>query len=190
VGFARFVPSLVEVERIQEREADAVDAVLARLRTAHAPREDKQLALFIRYHEETRNYARLISTVSLLFAGIGFCVIVIAFATAQPATALTDQGRALLMAFAGVVIEAVSSLFFVQSNRARKAVAEFLDRLREDRKLDRALDLAATVPHEALRSRLQTMIALSFINRPVSDELLISLFGIGSDQDRDERREE
>jgi hypothetical protein len=73
---------------------------------------------------------------------------------------------------AGAIVEAVSGLFFVQSNRARQLMVEFFDKLREDRERDRALDLATEVPDEQIRSRLQATLALSLASASVPESVM------------------
>jgi hypothetical protein len=61
-----------------------------------------------------------------------------------------------------VIIEAVSALFFVQSNKTRQLMTEFFDKLRSDRKLDESLQLMANIPSDVISSRLRAVVALHF----------------------------
>jgi hypothetical protein len=71
------------------------------------------------------------------------------------------QAANVVTLVAGAIVEAVSALFFVQTNRARVLMVDFFDRLRTDRKLREALSLAVEVGDPRLQSRLQTLLALT-----------------------------
>ena len=79
---------------------------------------------------------------------------------------------------AGTVIDAVSALFFVQSNKARQLMSEFFDKLRVDRKLEESLRLCNDIHNPDLRNRLRTLIALNFSDVKPREELLSSILGI------------
>jgi hypothetical protein len=85
---------------------------------------------------------------------------------------------------AGTIIESVASLFFVQSNRARRLMVDFFDRLRTDRKLLESLKLVASVPDQKLRSNLQVMLALSLADAKTSPAVLGAVYGreIGAEE--------
>ena len=68
----------------------------------------------------------------------------------------------ILNLVSGTIIEAVAALFFVQSNRARRLMVEFFDRLRADKKLDDALRLAQEIGDGHIQSRLKVLLALDF----------------------------
>lgn len=104
--------------------------------------EDKQFALLKQYHDQGLAQSRVSFWFSLIAASVGFMVIVTAFLIADSGVAITQQGRAALTLLAGTIVETTAGLFFVQSNRARKLMIEFFDRLRMDRKLFEALKLA------------------------------------------------
>lgn len=81
----------------------------------------------------------------MVFASLGFLVIVLAFVTVF----LSDDGGVdsanVITLVAGTIVEVISALFFVQTNRARVLMVDFFDRLRVDRKLREALSLAEQV---------------------------------------------
>lgn len=66
---------------------------------------------------------------SIVFASIAFCVIIFAFATHDRA----DLWGTVVKAASGTVIDAVASLFFVQSTNAQKSMSDFFEKLRLDR---------------------------------------------------------
>ena len=79
---------------------------------------------------------------------------------------------------AGTIIDSVSALFFVQSNKARQLMSEFFDKLRIDRKLEESLRLCSDIHNPDLKDRLRTLIALNFSDVKPKDELLASILGI------------
>jgi precorrin-3B methylase len=106
-------------------------------------------------------------------------VIVSAILRVERGVSLAEQTQVIVPITAGAIIDAVSALFFVQSNRARQLMTEFFDKLREDRKFDESLRLVNEVSDNALRSRLQTLLALNFAQVSSGDSMLrIVLNGI------------
>lgn len=67
---------------------------------------------------------------------------------------------AVIGIIAGAVINAVAGLFFVQSNRARKLMSEFFDRLRADRSAEAALGVVRGIADLPLRGRLEAVLAM------------------------------
>jgi hypothetical protein len=80
---------------------------------------DKQYLLLREYHAQGLAQSKISFWFSLVFAALGFAVIVSAIFTLQPGERLLDQGRTFISLVAGTVIDAVAALFFVQSNKAR-----------------------------------------------------------------------
>jgi len=122
----------------------------------------KQYALMQQYHAQGLAQAKISFWFSLIFASIGFTVIVVSLLTMDSRTALIDQGRTLVGLVSGTIIDAVSTLFFIQSNKARHLMTEFFDKLRIDRKFDESLQLSDKIPDTAVQSRLKVLMALNF----------------------------
>lgn len=128
----------------------------------------QQYTLLEEYHSQGLAQSKISFWFSLIFAAIGFSVVIFAIALylrEEPAagetltSSLQKPGFTLV---AGTVIEAVAALFFVQSNRARQLMTEFFDRLRIDRKLDESLRLAAEISDTEIQSCLMAVLSLSF----------------------------
>ena len=158
-----------------------LDAEIARVRSRLdkarvGDTSDKQFVLLEEYHAQGLAQARISFWFSLLFASIGFAVIIAAVAIMDKSVALAEQGRTWLTLVAGTVIDAVAGLFFVQSNKARQLMVDFFDRLRNDRKLEEALNIATRLPDSLLRSRLGVILALSLAETAPSDALVASIF--------------
>lgn len=139
--------------------------------------DERQFKLMEQYHEQGLAQSQAGFWFSLVMASVGFLVIVVAFLTADEGVNLTRQGRSFLTLLSGAVVEAVASLFFVQSNRARRLMVQFFDRLRVDRKLFEALVLAEAVHDSQLRSNLQVMLALSLAEAKTSPAVLNAVYG-------------
>lgn len=89
-----------------------------------------------------------------------------------------DQGRTFITLVAGTVIDAVATLFFVQSNKARQLMVDFFDRLRSDRKLEESLKLAVNIQDPELKSRLYALLSLNFAETKPTDSFLLAFLGI------------
>lgn len=76
---------------------------------------------------------------------------------------------------AGTIINAVAGLFFVQSNRTRRLMSEFFDRLRNDEKIFVAMGLVNSLKEKDAQTRLKCVLALSFSNVELSKDILESL---------------
>src|SRR5208283_3803426 len=88
------------------------------------------------------------------------------------------QAGSFITMVAGTIIDAVSALFFVQSNKARQLMSEFFDKLRADRKLEESLKLCNDIHNPDLRDRLRTLIALNFSDVKPTEAILSSILGI------------
>jgi hypothetical protein len=124
---------------------------------------DKQFSLLSEYHSQGLAQSRISFWFSLVFAGLGFAVIVTALLTMSNDVKLTDQTKPFISVVSGIITEAVSALFFVQSNKARALMIEFFDKLRADRKLEEALRLANDLPDAIMQSRLRILLALNLL---------------------------
>lgn len=140
---------------------------------------DKQYLLLREYHAQGLAQSKISFWFSLVFAALGFLVIITAIFTMDRGVGLGSQGRTFISLIAGTIIDAVSALFFVQSNKARQLMVDFFDRLRSDKKLEESLRLAAAIDDKQLRSRLNTLISLHFADIKPTDSFLTSVFGIG-----------
>jgi hypothetical protein len=121
------------------------------------------------YHDLSLGQSRLTVWFSLVFAALGFLVIV---------TGLMDGSllNGLLRVVSGVTMNAVASLFFVQSNKARELMTAFFDKLRSDsradRQLDESLELVREIPDAALKARLMATLALRFAGIKPENDIL------------------
>jgi hypothetical protein len=113
---------------------------------------------------------------SLIFASLGFGLIGLAVVEAEQLG--VSQGSTVVPLVAGVVVDAVAGLFFVQANRARLLMAEFFDRLRADERLRQGLQLVESITDSTLQSRAKMILALSLAAVETTDEQLNALIEI------------
>jgi hypothetical protein len=161
----------VDLDQAEKEIRERVDQDLEEAHTED-PRE-REFALMREYHAQGLAQSRLSFRLSLVFASLGFVVILLAVANSfanhyEPFSQATN----LVSLTAGSVTEAVSALFFVQSNRARALMVGFFDRLRADRNLREAQELAREVPDTALSARLLVLLALSLAEAKLDDRAL------------------
>jgi hypothetical protein len=160
-----------------------IDAEIERYRrktlsTSQSDPADKQFLLLREYHAQGLAQSRISFWFSLVFASLGFAVIIAAVMTMDRTAAIMEQGRTWVTVAAGTIIDAVAALFFVQSNKARELMVEFFDRPRNDRKLEESLKIASTLPDPTLSSRLGVILALNLADAKPSDDLVSKLFNV------------
>jgi len=132
------------------------------------------------YYTQVLNQSGISFTYSLVFAAIGFVVIIFSivpqdFQSTNRNTDRTDvtsgenapnpeerQNYKWAGLISGIVIEAVSTLIFVQTNNARKTMIEFSEKIRLDRRLNESLSLIDTIPNEKIQSRVKALLVLNF----------------------------
>jgi hypothetical protein len=81
------------------------------------------------YYSQILSQSKISFWFSLVFASLGFVAILFAafFYNAE------TSGSTVAQFIAGTIMEAVASLFFVQSKNAQKSMGDFFDKLRSDR---------------------------------------------------------
>jgi len=117
------------------------------------PFETEQLA---RYYAQTLSQSKTSFWFSLVFASIGFLVIIAAvFLTGM-------NSLAALQAFAGVVMNAVAGLFFVQSQRAQVSMGAFFDKLRDDRLHLESRKMCEAIENDDRRDQMRITLGLAY----------------------------
>jgi hypothetical protein len=96
--------------------------------------------------------------VSIIFASVGFLCVAggVAIVTFEHKSLST----AALPVISGVVVEAVSGLFFTINSLNQKNTVEFFDKLRHDRCIDYSLETAGKLSNDELSAKLQTLLTL------------------------------
>ena len=150
-----------------------------------APSEMQKLAYdatkFDEYHAQSISQCRVSFWFSIIFATIGFSLI------ATSVFAYSDKSG-YLGVIAGAVVEAVAALFFVQSNKARKLMSEFFDRLRQDRKLEESLNLCDAIDDEFVRNSLRLKLSLFFAGVEESNGIESEIINLARGNNTAERR--
>lgn len=134
--------------------------------------EEEKYELFLKYHSQGLSQATVSFWFSLIFASIGFIIIAMGILTVQSEIEIWKQGKAWISLISGTIIDAVSALFFVQSNKARQLMIDFFDKLRVDRKFEESLKLTNEIPDEAIRSKVKTLLSMHFADIKINDNNL------------------
>jgi hypothetical protein len=128
--------------------------------TADNTAEDKpfEVIALSNYYNHALSRANVSFWFSIIFGAIGFGVIIFAFATHDKA----DLWGTVVKAGSGTIIDAVSSLFFVQSTNAQKSMAEFFEKLRLDRLNSEARSLILEIENGERRDQLRAQLVLKY----------------------------
>lgn len=150
-----------ETERAKLREAFPS---LAKSEDEPIAFETEQLAL---YYSQVLSQSKISFWFSLIFASLGFAVILVA-AFLYSSTA--NVGSTVAQFVAGLVMDAVAGLFFVQSKRAQEAMSGFFDKLREDRLQLESRRLCDSIDNPIAKDALKVDLALFYagVKNPTS----------------------
>lgn len=127
------------------------------------PFETEQLS---KYYGEVLAQSKVSFWFSLVFAVIGFLVIII---SAFMYSAKGDSTTFVQM-LAGTIIDAVAGLFFVQSRKAQESMADFFDKLRKDRQHTDSKKLCESIENTIARDALKIELSLYYAGIPNSSE--------------------
>ncbi|BDP30192.1 TRADD-N-associated membrane domain-containing protein [Vibrio parahaemolyticus] len=126
------------------------------------PFEIEQLA---NYYSQILSQSKVSFWFSMIFASLGFAIIVIS------AFLHTDgSGTATIAQFtAGIIMDAVAGLFFVQSRNAQKSMGEFFDKLRNDRLHAESKIISGEIRSQHAQDALRLHLALHYAGVPSSE---------------------
>jgi hypothetical protein len=119
------------------------------------PFEIEQLAA---YYALSLGQAKTSFWFSLVFAAIGFVIIV-------GSGVLYTQGAivaASIKLISGLIVDAVSALFFVQSQRAQVSMFTFFEKLRSDRQYAEARKICDELNDNSMRDHLKAILVLQY----------------------------
>jgi hypothetical protein len=158
----------IQTTQIERQEARAVAEALAHSQEA-VPFETEQLA---RYYGQILAQSKISFWFSLIFASLGFAVIIVAvfLYASSPAGATVAQFAA------GVVMDSVAALFFVQSRNAQKSMGEFFDKLRRDRQQLESRKLCESLDNSVARDALRIQLSLHYAEVATAPEVAKSIF--------------
>jgi hypothetical protein len=151
------IGNLVDIRATpQEREAaQALVAATAGAIRAGVPFETEQLAL---YYGQILAQSKISFWFSLIFASLGFVVIIVAVFLYTSGSV----GATVAQFTAGVIMDAVAALFFVQSRNAQKSMGEFFDKLRRDRQHLESRTLCENIGSPVARDALRIELSLHY----------------------------
>ncbi|MCG8506902.1 MAG: hypothetical protein MI755_20010 [Sphingomonadales bacterium] len=178
----------IEVSALNREEADIRSRIDQD--TLDGGPSARQFALLKEYHAQGLAQSKVSFWFSLVFASLGFLIILYAIIYYLGSNAEFERGERLVepgifegvqkpifALVAGTVIEAVAALFFVQSNKARELMSEFFDKARMDRKLDESLQLASQIDNAEVSAGLKAFLAMSFVDAEPNEQVLSSILG-------------
>lgn len=113
------------------------------------------------YYSQILSQSKISFWFSLVFASLGFVAILVAafFFTSGPSGA---TGATVAQFVAGAIMEAVASLFFVQSKNAQKSMGDFFDKLRNDRLHMESRKLCEAIQNSGAQDALKLNLALHY----------------------------
>lgn len=122
-----------------------------------AQKYDNKIEEFIKnHHQQALFQSKIQFWFSLIVSVVGFVFIIIMILITKEA----NWYEYIVRVVPGAVMEAVSVLFFSQSKATRERASDFLNRLRQDRQLEKAIKIAETIEDKTLQSTLKAEIAL------------------------------
>jgi hypothetical protein len=110
------------------------------------------------YYNQALSRANISFWFSLIFAAIGFGVLIFAFITHSS----SDIYGTVMKVISGTVIDAVSALFFVQSTSAQKSMSDFFVNLRLDRLNAEAREMIGEIDNVERRDQLRSQLILKY----------------------------
>lgn len=128
------------------------------------PFEIEQLA---NYYSQILAQSKVSFWFSLIFASLGFAVIVVAAFLYKD----TNAEATFAQFIAGIVMDAVAGLFFVQSRSAQKSMGEFFDKLRKDRAQVESRNLCEAIQSQQAKDALRVHLALYYAGVEEHDRL-------------------
>ena len=135
----------------------------------HKEQFDKKIeSLITDHHEQALKEARIQFWCSIFSAGIGLILIGIAIMLCFAKDA--EWYINLIATICGLITEAISVLFLSQSKQTREQSSDFLNRLREDRKYEKGIEISNTIEDNKLKAKMLATIALHLCG--ISDSIL------------------
>jgi hypothetical protein len=177
----RFGAFEIEASPQDKAEARALIEAVAQSRDPDLPFETEQLA---RYYAQVLAQSRISFWFSLVFASLGFAVIVVAGFMYTSAS----SGATIAQFIAGLVMDAVAALFFVQSKSAQASMGEFFDKLRRDRQQAESRKLCESITNPQARDALRVQLALHYAEVPESEKISSAIMTSCLVQSREEVR--
>ena len=164
----RFGSIEIEASEVEKREVKELIRAVADEEGKRVPFETEQLA---NYYSQVLAQSKTSFWFSLVFASIGFLIIVLAAFMHSAA----ETGSTIARFVAGGVVDAVAALFFVQSKRAQESMADFFDKLRRDRNHVEARKLCESLDSPVAKDAFRVRLALHYAEVGTPDSIAESI---------------
>jgi hypothetical protein len=132
--------------------------------------EEKQYLLLNQYYSQGLAQSSISFGFSLVSAFLGFMVIALSIIRIDANSQGSNQTAAFVSLIAGTIIDVVSALFFIETNKARKLMVDFSDKLRADQKLNESLSLIEKIPDKTIQSKVKAIMTLNFAGINIDDK--------------------
>ena len=149
------LPNGVSAEELDRKIAAVARNTFASLATNTRETLDFVSELVNGYHRQALSQAKVQFWFSVIAAVVGFVYILVAASRAPD-----GNPSAVLNVIPGVVIDGVAFLFFRQAEQTRERATALYDRLRQDRQIESAHEMVASIDDIHIRSLVRAQIAL------------------------------
>lgn len=140
-----YINQSLSSSKVKEKDADTTKKF-----------DDKIEELIENHHEQAIKQSVVQFWFSLIASAIGFVFIIVIIVISDN----LQWYEYILKTLPGIIIEAVSVLFFSQSKETRERASDFLNRLREDRQFAKSIAIVDTIDDENLKSLVKAEISL------------------------------
>lgn len=117
---------------------------------------DLQTEQLRNYYSQALAQAKFSFWFSLIFASIGFLIIV----AAGLKTINGDIAANIIQIVSGVIVDSISALFYMQANKTQESMMQFFEKLRIDRQQIDSISLCKEISSDDLRDSLMKEISL------------------------------
>ena len=155
----RFGSFELEATPEEKRQAQALVEQIKTSIKENIPFETEQLA---QYYAQILSQSKVSFWFSLVFASLGFVAIITAGFLYKDG----NMQPTFVQIFAGVVMDTVSALFFIQSKNAQRSMGEFFDKLRRDRQQLESRKLCDSISNQIARDAIKMQLALHYAELP------------------------
>ena len=129
--------------------------------------EDIEDQLLLKYYQQSLEQSNISFWFSLGMGSLGLFIILSAIFS------LPNQKNEVVQMYinivSGIVIQSVSALIFVQSNKATKTMIDFAEKIRLDRWMRKGITLTDTIGNEDLKSKVKAIITMNLLGIKISD---------------------
>jgi hypothetical protein len=128
--------------------------------------EDIEDQLLLKYYQQSLEQSNISFWFSLGMGSLGLFIILSAIFPLNPKNEVYQM---YINIVSGIVIQSVSALIFVQSNKATKTMIDFAEKIRLDRWMRKGITLTDTIGNEDLKSKVKAIITMNLLGIKISD---------------------